>query len=102
MTARDRCPELETGLKTLTALSLEISDLEKARETLEAVGASRNLRELCLRSGCADCEVGKLVRETLLVNSSLQRLTLDLRDCSDDGAAHLAEVNDFSYNSFSF
>ena len=33
-----------------------------------------------------------MVREVLLANSSLQRLTLDLRECSDHGTTHLAEV----------
>ena len=93
LTAQDRCPQLEAGQEDdLAALRLEVSSWEKAEETLAALGRAKSLLELSLRSGCGDEEVGRIVREVLLVNKSLQRLTLDLRECSDHGATHLSQV----------
>ena len=85
VTARDRCPQLEADQESLAALRLEVSSWDKAEETLTALARSRHLRELGLESGCGDEEVGRLVREALLPNRSLNRLTLDLRECSDGG-----------------
>ena len=92
VSARDRCPQLEGDQEGLTALRLEVTDWGKAEATLSALGRARHLRELSLSSSCGDEEVGRMVREVLLANSSLQRLTLDLRECSDHGTTHLAEV----------
>lgn len=91
--AQDRCPRLVAGEESLTALKLDISNYDKAVETLAAVRDSQHLKELSIIGGFADEEVGRLVRETLLANCSLHRLTLDLRECSDNGATYLAEVN---------
>ena len=92
VTAQDRCPQLEADQESLTALRLEVASLEKAEKTLTALASSHHVKELSIKSGCGDDEVGRLVREVLLVNRSLYRLTLDLSECSDDGATHLAEV----------
>ena len=92
VTAQDRCPQLEAGKESLTALRLDVSSLDKAEETLAALRGSQYLKELSVSSGCGDEEVARLVGEALLANRSLHRLTLDLRECSDQGATHLAEV----------
>ena len=90
VTAQDKCPQLEAGQEeSLAALRLEVSTAEKM---LSALGQARSLRELVLRSGCRDEEVGRIVREVLLVNKWLHTLTLDLRECSDHGATYLSEV----------
>ena len=93
VTAQDKCPQLEAGQEEgLAALRMEVSSWETAEETLSALRRARSLRELVLRSGCRDEEVGRIVREVLLVNKSLHTLTLDLRECSDHGATYLSEV----------
>ena len=92
VSAVDRCPQLEARGSDLSVLKLEVSCYAKAEETLVALRSSQHLKELSLSCGLGDEEVGRLVKETLLENHSLHRLTLDLRECSDDGATHLAEV----------
>ena len=54
-----------------------------------------HLKELVLHdssSSMTDEEVDLLCREILMKRSSLERLTLDLRECSDDGMRHIAEL----------
>ena len=57
---------------------------------------SPHLKELVLHdssSSMTDEEVELLCREILMKRlSSLERLTLDLRECSDEGAKHIAEL----------
>ena len=79
VTAQDRCPQLEAGQESLTALRLEVTSYDEAEETLAALADSRHLKELSLKSGGSDEEVGRLVRDVLLVNTSIHRLTLERR-----------------------
>ena len=56
---------------------------------------SPHLKELVLHdssSSMTDEEVDILCKEILMKRSSLTRLTLDLRECSDDGMRHIAEL----------
>ena len=56
---------------------------------------SPHLKELVLHdssSSMTDEEVDLLCREILMKRSSLQRLTLDLRECSDEGTRHIADL----------
>ena len=56
---------------------------------------SPHLKELVLHdssSSMTDEEVDLLCREILMKRSSLERLTLDLRECSDEGTRHIAEL----------
>ena len=56
---------------------------------------SPHLKELVLHdssSTMTDEEVGLLCKEILMKRSSLERLTLDLRECSDEGTRHIAEL----------
>lgn len=56
---------------------------------------SPHLKELVLHdssSSMTDDEVEILCREILMKRSSLARLTLDLRECSDEGMRHIAEL----------
>lgn len=53
------------------------------------------LKELILHdssSSMTDEEVELLCKEILMKSSSLERLTLDLRECSDEGTRHVAEL----------
>jgi Ran GTPase-activating protein (RanGAP) involved in mRNA processing and transport len=56
---------------------------------------SPHLKELVLHdssSSMTDEEVDILCKEILMKRSSLTRLTLDLRECSDEGMRHIAEL----------
>ena len=56
---------------------------------------SPHLKELVLHdssSSMTDEQVGLLCREILMKRSSLERLTLDLRECSDRGMQDIAEL----------
>lgn len=56
---------------------------------------SAHLKELVLHdssSSMTDEEVGILCKEILMKRSSLTRLTLDLRECSDEGMKHISEL----------
>lgn len=56
---------------------------------------SPHLKELVLHdssSSMTDEEVDILCKEILMKRSSLDRLTLDLRECSDEGMKHIAEL----------
>ena len=56
---------------------------------------SPHLKELVLHdssSSMTDEEVDILCREILMKRSSLARLTLDLRECSDEGMRHITEL----------
>lgn len=88
----DRCKRLENRDSSLQCLKLCVSSCKNARATLEAMEKSTCLTELFLTSTIScDEEIGTLC-DCLLRNSSLERLTIELRGCSDDGAAHLASL----------
>ena len=94
----DRCRRLEQQDTTLTSLKLGISSYSGAQPTLVALKKSPHLKELFITSSISDREIGKLCREVLLQNSSLEKLTLDLRECTDGGTQHLAEIIQYSKN----
>ncbi len=94
----DRCRRLEEQDAALTSLKLGISSYPTAQPTLTALKRSLHLKELFVTSAISDPEVGRLCREVLLQNSSLERLTLDLRECSDEGTRYLAEVIEHGKN----
>ena len=89
----NRSRRLEEQDKTLTSLKLILTDLSSARPTLLALRDSKHLRQLSVQTGARDEGVGLLIREALLPNASLQKLSLDLKECSDEGGArHLASL----------
>ena len=89
----NRSRRLEEQDKTLTSLKLILTDISSARPTLLALRDSKHLRQLSVQTGARDEGVGLLIREALLPNASLQKLSLDLKECSDEGGArHLASL----------
>ena len=94
----DRCERLEQQDAALTSLKLGISSYSGAQSTLVSLRKSSHLRDLFITSSIGDSDVGRLCREVLLRNTSLEHLTLDLRECSDRGAQYLAELIQYSRN----
>lgn len=88
----DRCKRLEVQDDSLTSVKLTVTGVKEARPTLEAIRDSRHLEELVLCSQTDDDEVKQICQIALLLNESLTRLTLDLPECSNQGAYHLAEL----------
>ena len=88
----DRCERLEHHDATLERLKLGVSSCSKAWPTLEALETSTSLKELFITSAISREEEIKILCEHLLRNASLERITLDLRGCSDRGAQHLADL----------
>ena len=94
----DRCRRLEERDATLTSLKLTISSYSNAQPTFSALRKSSHLKELFITSSLGEHDIGRLCREVLLQNSSLEHLTLDLRECNDRGARHLADLIQYSRN----
>ena len=94
----DRCRRLEERDATLTSLKLTISSYSNAQPTFSALRKSSHLKELFITSSLEEHDIGRLCREVLLQNSSLEHLTLDLRECNDRGARHLADLIQYSRN----
>ncbi len=88
----DRCRRLEEQDATLTSLKLGITSYSAAQPTLSALRKALHLKDLFVTSAITDAEIEQLCREILLQNASLERLTLDLRECSDEGTRHLSEL----------
>ena len=88
----NRCERLEAEDDSLTALQLTVTSVKEARPTLKAIKNSRYLEELVLCSQTEDEEVKEICHLALLLNESLRKLTLDLSECSNQGAYHLAEL----------
>lgn len=88
----DKCPKLLDNADSLTSLHLHISNYRAALPTLQALARSTHLKEAWLETSEADEGVGLLCRDTLCPNSSLERLRLDLRECSDEGIRDVAKV----------
>lgn len=83
----DRCRRLEDRDATLTSLKLAISSYSNAQPTFSSLRKSSHLKKLFITSSIGEHDIGRLCREVLLQNSSLEHLTLDLRECNDQGAA---------------
>ena len=94
----DRCRRLEDRDATLTTLKLAISSYSNAQPTFSSLRKSSHLKELFVTSSIGEHDIGRLCREVLLQNSSLEHLTLDLRECNDRGARHLSDLIQFSRN----
>lgn len=94
----DRCGRLEDQDATLISLKLGISNYSGAQPTLVSLRKSSHLKDLFITSSIGDHDVGRLCREVLLQNTSLEHLTLDLRECSDRGAQYLAELIQYNRN----
>ncbi len=88
----DRCYQLEDSDDSLPFLKLSITSFSTATPTLRALASSAHVKEAWLAFAEGDEGVGLLCREVLLLNPSLERLRLDLKECSDDGIKEVAEV----------
>ena len=87
----DKCEQV-IDTDSLSFLSLVISSYSNALSTLRAISNSNNLREVWLEYSDGDQGVEQLCRETLFPNRSIERLRLDLRECSDRGIQHVADI----------
>ena len=63
-----------------------------------ALRQAQNLQKLFLACHASDDGVGLLCKETLSHCLALRELTLELSECSDDGATHLAEFMRANYS----
>lgn len=81
-----------------SCLKLTISSYQDNQRTLLNLTRSQQFKEAHISGAIGDDEVGLLCREVLLEARSLERVTLELSECSDDGAVHIGTLIERSNN----
>ena len=73
-----------------SCLKLTISSYQDDQRSLLNLKRSKQFNEAHISGAIGDEEVSLLCKEVLLEAKSLERVTLELSECSDDGAVHIS------------
>lgn len=87
----NRCLPLEK-FDSLESLKLSLSSPTEAFPTLRAIASSSHLKEAWLSLEGGQDWAGLLCKEAILGNASLEKLTLDLKECSETGLQQVVQV----------
>ena len=88
----NNCPRLFDSKDTVTELELTVTNLVEAKPTLSAIRNSRTLKALVLLSSGHDGEVEEVCKNALQGSRSLEHVTLDLANCTDDGISNVVVI----------